>query len=38
MSKALGQKKENVKYFQKQGIGIKFVPNKDIEIYKLKLQ
>lgn len=38
MSKALGQKKENVKYFQKQGIGIKFVSNKDIEIYKLKLQ
>lgn len=38
ISKALGQKKENVKYFEKQGINIKFIPDNDMQIYKLKLR
>lgn len=37
ISKALGQKKENVKYFDDKGISIKFIPDKDMPIYKLKL-
>ena len=37
ISKALGQKRENVKYFEKDGIKIRFVLDKNIPIYKLKL-
>lgn len=37
MSKALGQKRENIKYFEKNGINIRFVSDKNIPIYKLKL-
>ena len=37
ISKALGQKKENVNYFKDRGIRIKFIPDKNIALYKLKL-
>ena len=34
---SVGTKRENVKYFEKNGIYIRFIPDKNIPIYKLKL-